>query len=149
MQLTQFTDYSLRLLIYLARLPEPRLATIAEIADYHQISRNHLVKVANSLANQGFVMSTRGKGGGIQLARPAYAIGVGEVVRRTELNMNLVECFDIPSNQCRLIRNCFLKATLYEAQRAFMAVLDKYTLADAASLDANADLSALSGDKLP
>jgi len=143
MQLTQFTDLSLRLLIYLARLPEPGLATISEIADYHQISRNHLVKVANSLANQGFIMSTRGKGGGLQLARPAYAIGLGEVVRRTEQNMNLVECFDIPSNQCRLIRNCFLKATLYEAQRAFMSVLDKYTLADAASLGANTELSSL------
>ncbi|WP_340123673.1 Rrf2 family transcriptional regulator [Methylobacter svalbardensis] len=142
MQLTQFTDLSLRLLIYLARLPEPGMATIAEIADYYQVSRNHLVKVANNLANQDFIMSTRGKGGGIQLARPAYAIGLGEVVRRTELNMNLVECFDIPTNQCRLIRNCFLKATLYEAQHAFMTVLDKYTLADAASLDTNTDLSA-------
>lgn len=147
MQLTQFTDLSLRLLIYLARLPEPGMATIQEIAEYHQISRNHLVKVANSLANQGFIMTTRGKGGGIQLARPAYTIGVGEVVRRTELNMNLVECFDAPTNQCRLIRNCFLKATLYEAQRAFMTVLDKYTLADAAGFSPNIDLSALSGDK--
>lgn len=146
MQLTQFTDYSLRLLIYLARLPEPGMATIAEIADYHQVSRNHLVKVANSLANQGFIISTRGKGGGIQLARPAYTIGVGDVVRQTEQNMNLVECFDMPNNHCRLIRNCFLKATLYEAQRAFMAVLDKYTLADAASLSGNIDLSAPPAD---
>lgn len=142
MQLTQFTDLSLRLLIYLARLPEPGMATIAEIADYHQISRNHLVKVANSLTNQGFIISTRGKGGGIQLARPAFTIGVGEVVRQTEQNMNLVECFDMPNNHCRLIRNCFLKASLYEAQRAFMAVLDKYTLADAASLGGNLGLSA-------
>ena len=143
MQLTQFTDYSLRLLIYLARLPEPGMATIAEIADYHQVSRNHLVKVANSLANQGFIISTRGKGGGIQLARPAYTIGVGDVVRQTEQNMNLVECFDMPNNQCRLIRNCFLKAALYEAQRAFMAVLDKYTLADAASLGSNTGFPSL------
>jgi Rrf2 family nitric oxide-sensitive transcriptional repressor len=146
MQLTQFTDYSLRLLIYLARLPEPGMATIAEIADYHQVSRNHLVKVANSLANQGFIISTRGKGGGIQLARPAYTIGVGDVVRQTEQNMNLVECFDMPNNHCRLIRNCFLKAMLYEAQRAFMAVLDKYTLADAASLSGNIGLSAPPAD---
>lgn len=146
MQLTQFTDLSLRLLIYLARLPEPGMATISEIAEYYQISRNHLVKVTNSLANQGFIMTTRGKGGGIQLARPAYTIGVGEVVRLTELNMNLVECFNAPTNQCRLTRNCFLKATLYEAQRAFMAVLDKYTLADAARFGFNADLPMLSGD---
>ncbi|WP_027156996.1 Rrf2 family transcriptional regulator [Methylobacter luteus] len=146
MQLTQFTDYSLRLLIYLARLPEPGMATISEIAEYHQISRNHLVKVANSLANQGFIMTTRGKGGGIQLSRPANTIGVGEVVRRTEVNMNLVECFDTPSNQCRLTRDCFLKAMLYEAQRAFMAVLDKYSLADAARFGVRVDLSALSED---
>lgn len=149
MQLMQFTDFSLRLLIYLARLPAPGMATIAEIADYYQISRNHLVKVANSLANHGFIISTRGKGGGIQLARPANTIGVGDVVRQTEQNMDLVECFDSTSNQCRLIRNCFLKATLYEAQRAFMAVLDKYTLADAASLGANSDSSALPGDRQP
>jgi len=143
MQLTQFTDLSLRLLIYLARLPESGMATITEIADYHQISRNHLVKVANSLTNQGFIISTRGKGGGIQLARPAFTIGVGDVVRQTEANMNLVECFDTSNNNCLLIRNCFLKASLYEAQRAFMAVLDKYTLADAASLGGNINIPSL------
>ncbi|TRX00534.1 Rrf2 family transcriptional regulator [Candidatus Methylobacter oryzae] len=149
MQLTQFTDLSLRLLIHLARLPEPGMATISEIAEYYEISRNHLMKVTNSLVNQGFIMTTRGKGGGIQLARPAYTIGVGEVVRATEPNMNLVECFDAPNNQCRLTRDCFLKATLYEAQRAFMAVLDKYTLADAARFGFKADLSTLSVDKPP
>ena len=119
------------------------MATITEIADYHQISRNHLVKVANSLTNQGFIISTRGKGGGIQLARPAFTIGVGDVVRQTEANMNLVECFDTSNNNCLLIRNCFLKASLYEAQRAFMAVLDKYTLADAASLGGNINIPSL------
>ncbi|WP_020158626.1 MULTISPECIES: Rrf2 family transcriptional regulator [Methylobacter] len=149
MQLTQFTDYSLRLLIYLARLPEPGMATISEIAEYYQVSRNHLVKVANSLANQGLIMTTRGKGGGIQLARPAYTIGVGEVIRLTEVNMNLVECFDVPSNQCRLTRDCFLKGMLYEAQRAFMAVLDKYSLADAARFGFKPDLSVLPGDQRP
>jgi Rrf2 family nitric oxide-sensitive transcriptional repressor len=149
MQLTQFTDYSLRLLIYLARLPAPGMATISEIAEYYQISRNHLVKVANSLANQGFIMSTRGKGGGIQLARPANTIGVGDVIRLTETNMNIVECFDAPSNQCRLTRDCFLKATLYEARRAFMAVLDKYTLADAARFDVKSGLLALPEEHSP
>lgn len=147
MQLTQFTDYSLRVLIYLARLPEPGLATISEIAEYHQISRNHLVKVANSLANQGFIITTRGKGGGIQLGRPAYTIGVGEVIRQTEVNMDLVECFNVPSNQCRLIRDCFLKAMFYEAQRAFLAVMDKYSLADAARFGVKIDLPTQSGVK--
>ncbi len=132
MQLTQFTDYSLRLLIYLARLPEPGMATIAEVADYHQISKNHLIKIVATLTSEGYVMATRGKGGGIQLARPPQSIGLGELVRKTELNMNLVECFDLSTNECRLIRGCFLKGVLYEAQLAFMSVLDKYTLADAA-----------------
>jgi len=132
MQLTQFTDYSLRLLIYLARLPEPGMATIAEVADYYQISKNHLTKIVSTLTSEGYIMATRGKGGGIQLARPPQSIGLGELVRKTELNMNLVECFDMPNNQCRLIRGCFLKGVLYEAQLAFMSVLDRYTLADAA-----------------
>ncbi|MEQ1637851.1 MAG: Rrf2 family transcriptional regulator [Methylococcales bacterium] len=132
MQVTQFTDYSMRVLIYLARLPEPGTATIAEIAEFHQISRNHLVKVANSLANNGFILTTRGKGGGIQLARPPNTIGVGEIIRLTETNMNLMECFDVQLNQCRITRDCFLKGIMYEARQGFMAVLDKYTLADAA-----------------
>jgi Rrf2 family transcriptional regulator, nitric oxide-sensitive transcriptional repressor len=122
-------------------LPEPGTATIAEIADYYQISRNHLVKVANGLANQGFIFTTRGKGGGIQLARPAYSIGVGEVMRLTETNMNLMECFDVEENACRITRNCFLKGIMYEARQGFMAVLDKYTLADAAQQSARGDLN--------
>ncbi|CAG0999449.1 HTH-type transcriptional repressor NsrR [Gammaproteobacteria bacterium] len=132
MQLTQFTDYSLRVLIYLARLPESGQATISEIADYHKISRNHLVKVVNKLATEGFILTIRGKGGGLKLGRPAHTIGVGEVVRVTETNMDLVECFNMKSNQCCIAKACVLKAQLYEARRAFMMVLDKYTLADAA-----------------
>jgi len=130
MQLTQFTDYSLRVLIYLARLPEPGQTTIAEIADFHGLSRHHLIKVAHNLASHGFIVSTRGKGGGIQLARPPHTIGLGEVVRLTEPHMNLVECFDVKQDKCRFSRGCLLKAALYEARRAFMTVLDKYTLAD-------------------
>lgn len=136
MQLTQFTDYSLRVLIYLARLPAPGVATVPEIARHHAISRNHLVKVVHNLAGHGFILTTRGKGGGMQLARPARMIGVGEVVRITEPHMNLVECFEPKLNQCRIVRGCFLKAILHEARRSFMAVLDHYTLADAASVDA-------------
>jgi Rrf2 family nitric oxide-sensitive transcriptional repressor len=131
MQLTQFTDYSLRVLIYLARLPEPGMATVPEIADHHGISRHHLVKVVHNLAQQGLINTTRGKGGGIQLARPPHTIGLGDVVRLTEPHMDLVECFDLKTNQCRIVRGCFLKAALHEARRAFMAALDKYTLADA------------------
>lgn len=141
MQLTQFTDYSLRVLIHLARLPPPGMATVPEIADHHGISRNHLVKVVHNLAQHGLVLTTRGKGGGMQLARPPHTIGVGEVVRLTEPNMNLVECFDPKTNECRIVRGCFLKAALHEARRAFMAVLDGYTLADAIQMDGPAPRS--------
>ena len=130
MQLTQFTDFSCRVLIYLARLPEPGSATISEIAEYHKISRNHLIKVVNNLAGHGFIETTRGKGGGLRLARAPHMISLGEVVRATETNMNLVECFDLKSNECRIIRGCGLKSALYEARRAFMTVLDQFTLAD-------------------
>lgn len=132
MQLTSFTDYALRVLIYLARAPEPGMVTITEIAGHFQVSRAHLVKVANTLSNNGFVETLRGKGGGMRLARPAHTIGIGEVVRVTEPHMNLVECFDAKTNQCVIVRGCFLKAILYESRQAFMASLDKYTLADAA-----------------
>ncbi len=131
MQLTQFTDYSLRVLIHLARLPASGMATIPEIAEHYQISRHHLVKVVHNLAVQGFITTIRGKGGGIQLARPAQTIGVGEVIRATEPGMNLVECFDTKANQCRIVRACQLKAILYEARRDFMSALDRYTLAEA------------------
>ena len=73
----------------------------------------------------------------MQLARPARMIGVGDVVRLTEPHMNLVECFDPKANECRIVRGCFLKAILYEARRSFLSVLDKYTLADAASVDSD------------
>lgn len=139
MQLTQFTDYSLRVLMYLARLPAPGMATVTEIAEHHGISRNHLVKVVHNLANHGFLITTRGKGGGMQLARPAHTIGVGEVVRLTEPNMNLVECFDRKDTGCRIARSCFLKAIMYEARRSFLSVLDKYSLSDAASIPANSE----------
>jgi Rrf2 family transcriptional regulator, nitric oxide-sensitive transcriptional repressor len=132
MQLTQFTDYSLRVLIYLARLPDPGLATIPEIAEYHRISRHHLVKVVNNLARQGFILTSRGKGGGMHLARPAHEIGIGEVVRLCEPHMNLVECFG-GQPACRITKGCFLTAILYDARRVFMETLDRYTLAHAAT----------------
>ena len=125
MQLTQFSDFSFRVLIYLARLPEPGTATIGEISEYFKISRNHLVKVVNNLASQGFIFTTRGKGGGLKLGRPAHRIGVGEVFRAAEPNMELVECFNMQTNRCRIAQGCGLKGELYEARQSFMAVLDK------------------------
>lgn len=79
-------------------------------------------------------MTTRGKGGGLQLGRPAHTIGVGEVIRLTESHMNIVECFDVKTCECRISRECQLKAILFEARQAFMAALDRYTLADASGL---------------
>jgi len=129
MQLTLYTDYSLRVLLYLGSNPR-RMATITDIAQSYKISRNHLVKVVHNLAMQGFINTTRGRGGGITLARPATEINIGDVVRHTEVNFNLVECFDRERNACPIAAACFLKGALYEAQRAFMTVLDRYTLAN-------------------
>jgi Rrf2 family nitric oxide-sensitive transcriptional repressor len=129
MQLTLYTDYSLRVLLYLG-LNSRRMATITDIAQSYGISRNHLVKVVHNLAMQGFINTTRGRGGGITLARPAAEINIGDVVRHTEVNFHLVECFDRERNTCPIAAACFLKGALYEAQRAFVAVLDRYSLAD-------------------
>lgn len=129
MQLTLYTDYSLRVLLYLGLVPE-RTATITEIADAYGISRNHLVKVVHNLSIHGFILTTRGRGGGICLARPPEQIVIGDVVRHTEMNFTLVECFDRELNTCPIAAACILKDALYEAQKAFMAVLDKSTLAD-------------------
>lgn len=129
MQLTLYTDYSLRVLLYLGLNPR-RMATITDIAQSYGISRNHLVKVVHNLSIQGFIHSTRGRGGGITLARPPAEINIGDVVRHTETSFHLVECFDRERNTCPIAAACLLKSALYEAQRAFMAVLDRYTLAE-------------------
>ena len=129
MQLTLYTDYSLRVLVYLGLVSE-RTATITEIANAYQISRNHLVKVVHNLSLTGFIRTTRGRGGGIALARDPENINIGDVVRHTEGNFHLVECFDVARNACPIALSCFLKDSLYDAQRAFMAVLDNKTLAD-------------------
>jgi Rrf2 family nitric oxide-sensitive transcriptional repressor len=141
MQLTQYTDYSLRVLIYLARNPESP-ATISEIADYFMISRNHLVKVVHNLSVRGFVQATRGKGGGLRLGRPATAITIGEVVRRTEPNFHLAECFG-HKDRCVITGSCVLMPILYKAHRAFMEVLDGYTLAQAAEAPLKRNLTPL------
>lgn len=129
MRLTTFTDYSLRVLIFLAAEPDRR-ATIAEIADAFAIKENHLTKVVHFLAQQGWLTTVRGKGGGMQLAVPPERIGVGAVVRQTEGDDRPAECFDAERDQCRITRACRLKGVLREAVRAFHAVLDRYTLAD-------------------
>lgn len=129
MQLTLYTDYSLRVLIFLGMRPE-RQATITEIAESYGVSRNHLVKVVHNLASLGYINTTRGRGGGMLLARPAKEINIGDVVRRTEANFDLVECFDKENNTCPIAPGCILIKGLKAARSAFLDVLDGFTLAD-------------------
>lgn len=129
MRLTAFTDYSLRVLIFLAATPGRR-ATIAEIATAFDISENHLTKVVHFLGRHGWLENVRGKGGGMQLGKPAEAIGVGRVVRDTEGEAVPAECFLPEGNKCVITRGCRLRGVLGEAVDAFYAVLDRYTLAD-------------------
>jgi Rrf2 family nitric oxide-sensitive transcriptional repressor len=129
MKLTAFTDYSLRVLMYLAADPSRR-ATIAEIAGAYGISENHLVKVVHFLGQCGWIETVRGKGGGMLLARPAHEVVVGRVVRDCEGAALPAECFSTDGGRCVLTRGCRLKGVLGEAVDAFYAVLDNYTLAD-------------------
>ncbi len=138
MQLTTFTDNAFRLLIYLAAEPE-RSATIGEIAEYFAISHHHLVKVAHRLRQGGFIVTQRGKGGGIRLARPAAEINLGEVIRWMEPNLALVECQQAGETRCRAAPTCRLSQVFDEALAAFLATLDRYTLADALARDGRAE----------
>ena len=133
MQLTQFTDYSLRILLYLAHHPPQdgeRLPAVLDISRSYGISTNHLSKVAQQLAALGFIDAMRGRTGGIRLARPPAQINRGAVVRATESHFNLVECFDRETNTCPIAPVCGLTRALLEARDSFLAVLDRYTLAD-------------------
>ncbi len=129
MRLTLYTDYSLRVLIYLA-LEKDQLVTITELADFYKISRNHLVKVVHNLGLGGFILTTRGKNGGIRLARTPDEIIIGEVVRETEPDLDLLECFNPAEDKCVITRTCGLKSVLLDARNTFIGTLDQYTLAD-------------------
>lgn len=128
MQLTQFTDFALRTLLYLA-VHRERLVPVAEISAAYGISNNHLVKVAHQLARLGFIESARGRGGGLRLARDPAEISAGEVVRATEPNFHLVECFDRTHNTCPIVPACELVRVLARAREAFLAELDAVPLA--------------------
>lgn len=130
MQLTLFTDYALRSLIFLATHSD-RSSSVKEIAEHYGISRNHLVKVVHKMATLGLVVSSKGKGGGIRLAGDATATRLGDVVRKME-DMEIVVCFNQDTNTCRISGACRLKHILYEAINSFIQTLNKYTLADAA-----------------
>lgn len=129
MRLTKHTDYSLRVLVYLGVRPE-RAATIEEVAEAYTISRNHLMKVVHRLATHGIIETQRGRNGGFRLARDPSAIGLGAVVRVTEPDFAVVECMDPQGAGCVINGNCALQGALDDALKAWLAVLDRYTLAD-------------------
>jgi Rrf2 family nitric oxide-sensitive transcriptional repressor len=128
-RLTVYTDFSFRVLMFLA-LKGDGLATIAEIAKAYGISKNHLMKVAHQLGVAGYVETVRGKGGGLRLARRPQDIVIGEVVRRTEPDMALVPCFAPDDASCVIIPSCALRGALSKARDAFLSALDEHTLAD-------------------
>lgn len=129
MRLTDYTDYALRVLMYIGARPG-RLVTIQEIADNHGISKNHLTKVVHRLGVAGLVTTMRGRTGGICLARAPSSITLGAVVRMTEPDFTMVECFDETRNTCTLSPTCVLKHALGRATSAYLQELDRMTLAD-------------------
>ncbi len=129
MRLTLHTDYALRLLMLLALEPEDT-HTVEEVARRYGISHNHMNKVVQTLAQEGFVESMRGRGGGVRLARAPGKINIGAVVRATEDNFDIVECFNAKRNTCIATPACGMRGPLQEALAAFLGVLDRYTLAD-------------------
>lgn len=128
-RLTTYSDYGLRLLTYLGLHPE-RACPVREIALAYGISENHLLKVVQELARAGFVETLRGPGGGVRLARPPRQIGLGAVIRTTEADLALVECFPGGAGGCVIAGACRLQGVLGEALEAFLAVLDRYSLGD-------------------
>ena len=128
MRFSTFTDYSLRVLIYLG-LHQDRLSTIGEIAEGYAISENHLMKVVHQLGRNGYVETYRGKGGGMKLSRQPQDIVLGELIRLTEGDFDLVECFQ-PASRCRIQPACALKGILEQSLEGMFQVLDAYTLAD-------------------
>lgn len=129
MRLTTFTDYTIRVLIFLA-LDREKLTTVGQLASSYGVSRNHLTKVVHYLGQQGYIETLRGKGGGMRLAQNPDGINIGALVRQTERNSVLVECFNPDGCECRIAPACRLAGVLAEAQEAFYQVLEKYTLAD-------------------
>jgi len=130
MRLTLFSDYALRVLMF-AHAAQDRLVTIEEISEGYGISRPHVMKVVNALTRSGYLTAVRGRSGGLRLAMPAEKIILGDVVRETEPDLALVECFS-SADQCVITKCCKLQGTLDEALQAFLAVLDQKTLASIA-----------------
>lgn len=130
MQLTKHTDYAFRVLIYLASLPEDRLATVQEIAERYGVSRSHIMKIVNKLATAGLIQASRGQHGGLRLGQPTEAINLRSVIELMEATLTPVNC-DEPV--CLIRRDCSLKNILFDAQRQFLEHVGRYTLADIAA----------------
>jgi Rrf2 family nitric oxide-sensitive transcriptional repressor len=129
MQLTLFSDYALRTLLYLGSHPG-QVVPASRISDAFGISADHVAKAAKWLTQRGYVQAQRGKSGGLQLARNPNTIRIGQLVNETEPHMHLLECFDRETNRCPITGACKLKKALFEARAAFIAALDAYTLED-------------------
>ncbi|MGH1352876.1 MAG: RrF2 family transcriptional regulator [Methyloligellaceae bacterium] len=129
MQLTLYTDYSLRVLMFLGANPE-RLCTAGEISEFHKLSRNHLVKIVHNLVKLGYVESVKGKGGGMRLSGKPDEINLKKLILEIEPNFNLVECFDSETNTCRMAGACGLQGVLNHAFDSFAETLSTYTLKD-------------------
>lgn len=129
MQLTSYTDYSLRALLYIGEHRD-RLVTVSEISEHYGVSRNHMVKVIHNLGASGYLQTVRGKSGGVRLAKEPEEIKISDVVLLTEPHMDIQECFSQEKNTCPLINDCSLMGVFYKARKGFMSVLEQYTLAD-------------------
>lgn len=129
MRLTDYSEYALRVLIYLG-IQDNRLATIGEISKQYDISRNHLVKLVHDLGRNGFIKTFRGKNGGLSLGRDPALISVGEVVRAMEKDMAIAECFRPGDSTCRIVKSCALAGVIGRALDAFLGILDQCTIAD-------------------
>jgi Rrf2 family nitric oxide-sensitive transcriptional repressor len=130
MQLTLHADYAFRVLLYLGSQPKGHVASTREISEAYGISRHHLIRVARTLARNGYVTISGGRVGGLSLALDPQSIRLGDVIRKAETNLRVVECFDKETNTCPIISVCQLKPILGLALNAFLSVLDDYTLAD-------------------
>lgn len=132
MKLTSYTNYALRSL-QLAALHAPSLVKVDDVANIHQLSKPHIVKIVHELGRAGYIETLRGRNGGFKLAKPAQSIIIGDVVRITEGPLDVVECFNPDTNTCPLIGICKLSKAMMKATDAFMAVLDDLTIADIAA----------------
>ncbi|WOH38732.1 Rrf2 family transcriptional regulator [Thalassotalea fonticola] len=141
MHITRYTDYSLRVLIYLA-INSKQLATINDIAKSYNISKNHLMKIVQQLNLRGYLLATRGKNGGIKLNLAAKQINIGALVREFEHSNKLVECFG-ENNQCVITSTCQLKQIFAQAQESFYQTLDKFTLADLVGAEKQPELASI------